>query len=62
MPLIVSGHEDNYIRFFDINSGIIIIFIIGTCTHSMLAHLDSVSSIDISPDGNTLVSGGKYKI
>ncbi|KAF9413047.1 hypothetical protein BGZ94_000855 [Podila epigama] len=50
MPVVVSGHEDRYIRFFDINSG--------TCSFSMLAHLDSVSSLDIDPSGLVLCSGG----
>ncbi|KAF8947003.1 hypothetical protein BGZ47_010665 [Haplosporangium gracile] len=50
MPVVVSGHEDRYIRFFDINSG--------ACSFSMLAHLDSVSSLDIDPAGLVLCSGG----
>ncbi|KAF9278182.1 hypothetical protein BGZ88_000752 [Linnemannia elongata] len=50
MPVVVSGHEDRYIRFFDINSG--------TCSFSMVAHLDSVSSLDIDPAGLVLCSGG----
>ncbi|KAF9992322.1 hypothetical protein BGZ80_002940 [Entomortierella chlamydospora] len=50
LPLAVSGHEDRYIRFFDINSG--------SCSFSMVAHLDSVSSLDIDPSGLVLCSGG----
>ncbi|KAF9089151.1 hypothetical protein BGX23_006885 [Mortierella sp. AD031] len=50
MPVVVSGHEDRYIRFFDINSG--------ACSFSMLAHLNSVSSLDIDPAGLVLCSGG----
>ncbi|KAH8928180.1 WD40 repeat-like protein [Atractiella rhizophila] len=50
LPLLITAHEDKYIRFFDINTG--------ACTHSMLAHLDSVTSLDIDPSGLTLVSGG----
>ncbi|KAI9295720.1 WD40 repeat-like protein [Neoconidiobolus thromboides FSU 785] len=50
MPLLISGHEDKFIRFFDINSG--------KSIHSMVAHLDSVSSLDISSSNLTLVSGG----
>jgi len=46
----MSGHEDRYIRFFDINSG--------ECSFSMLAHLDAVSSLDIDPAGLVLCSGG----
>ncbi|KAG2220234.1 hypothetical protein INT45_008775 [Circinella minor] len=50
MPLIVSGHEDRQIKFFDLKSG--------TCAFSMSAHLDSVACLDIDPSGMTLVSGG----
>ncbi|KAG0043205.1 hypothetical protein BGZ83_011712 [Gryganskiella cystojenkinii] len=50
MPVVVSGHEDRYIRFFDINSG--------SCSFSMLSHLDAVSSLDIDPAGLVLCSGG----
>ncbi|KAF9585776.1 hypothetical protein BGW38_000789 [Lunasporangiospora selenospora] len=50
MPMAISGHEDRYIRFFDINTG--------QCSYSMLAHLDSVSSLDIDPSGLALCSGG----
>ncbi|KAL1917216.1 uncharacterized protein VTP21DRAFT_4872 [Calcarisporiella thermophila] len=50
MPLVLSGHEDKYIRFFDVNTG--------SCTHSMPAHLDSVTSLDIEPAGSVFVSGG----
>lgn len=31
---------------------------IGTCTHSMIAHLDSITSLSIDPTGLALVSGG----
>ncbi|KAG0337333.1 hypothetical protein BG004_007680 [Podila humilis] len=51
MPVVVSGHEDRYIRFFDLNSG--------TCSFSMLSHLDAVSSLDIDPAGLVLCSGGQ---
>ncbi|KAI1311535.1 hypothetical protein EDD11_003451 [Mortierella claussenii] len=50
LPMVVSGHEDRYIRFFDINSG--------ACSFSMLSHLDAVSSLDIDPTGLVLCSGG----
>ncbi|KAG0204152.1 hypothetical protein BGX28_003803 [Mortierella sp. GBA30] len=50
LPLVVSGHEDRYIRFFDLNSG--------ACSFSMLAHQDAVSSLDIDPSGLVLCSGG----
>ncbi|RUS18134.1 WD40-repeat-containing domain protein [Endogone sp. FLAS-F59071] len=50
MSLVISGHEDRHIRFFDLNSG--------SCTFSMQAHLDGVTSLDVDPSGLTLVSGG----
>ncbi|KAF8930839.1 hypothetical protein BGZ58_008009 [Dissophora ornata] len=50
LPIVISGHEDRYIRFFDINSGV--------CQFSMLSHLDAVSSLDIDPSGLVLCSGG----
>lgn len=50
MSLLVTGHEDKYIRIFDISTG--------QCTHSMLAHLDGVTCLSIDPAGFTLVSGG----
>ncbi|KAF9905402.1 hypothetical protein EC991_001697 [Linnemannia zychae] len=50
MPVVVSGHEDRYVRFFDINSG--------ACSYSMIAHLDAVSTLDIDPAGLVLCSGG----
>ncbi|ORY99284.1 WD40-repeat-containing domain protein [Syncephalastrum racemosum] len=50
MPLIVSGHEDKQIKFFDLRSG--------SCTQSMSAHMDAVAALDIDPSGSTLVSGG----
>jgi striatin 1/3/4 len=30
----------------------------GQCTHSMIGHLDSVSGLDLSPNGLTLVTSG----
>ncbi|KAF8321420.1 WD40-repeat-containing domain protein [Cantharellus anzutake] len=50
MPLLVTAHEDRYIRIFDV--------ITEQCTHSMLAHTDSVTSLSIDPSGFTLVTSG----
>ncbi|CAG8436156.1 8399_t:CDS:10 [Scutellospora calospora] len=50
MSLLFSAHEDKYIRIFDVNSG--------KCNFSMLAHLDSVTTLDIDPSGMVLISGG----
>ncbi|KZT03524.1 WD40 repeat-like protein [Laetiporus sulphureus 93-53] len=49
MPLLITGHEDKHIRIFDI--------LTGQCTHSMLAHLDGVTSLSIDAAGFSLVSG-----
>ncbi|PIL23750.1 hypothetical protein GSI_13500 [Ganoderma sinense ZZ0214-1] len=49
MPLLITGHEDKHIRIFDI--------VTGQCTHSMLAHLDAVTSLSIDAAGFALVSG-----
>ncbi|KXX73669.1 Striatin Pro11 [Madurella mycetomatis] len=48
--VIISGHEDCYVRFFDANSG--------QCTYNMVAHPASISSLSLSPDGQELVSAG----
>jgi len=49
MSLLVTAHEDKFIRIFDITTG--------QCTHSMLAHLDGVTSLSIDAAGFSLVSG-----
>ncbi|XP_005100521.1 striatin-3 isoform X2 [Aplysia californica] len=49
LPVSITAHEDRHIRFFDNNSGKII--------HSMVAHLDSVTSLAIDPNGLYLLSG-----
>ncbi|KAK3356761.1 WD40-repeat-containing domain protein [Lasiosphaeria hispida] len=48
--VIISGHEDRFVRFFDANSG--------QCTYNMVAHTASISSLSLSPDGRELVSAG----
>ncbi|KAH6684875.1 striatin Pro11 [Plectosphaerella plurivora] len=48
--VIISGHEDRFVRFFDANSG--------QCTYNMLAHPAAISSLSLSPDGQELVSAG----
>ncbi|KAI0125015.1 WD40-repeat-containing domain protein [Xylariales sp. AK1849] len=48
--VIISGHEDRFVRFFDANSG--------QCTYNMLAHPASISALSLSPDGQELVSAG----
>jgi len=49
MPILVTGHEDKHIRIWDISTG--------QCTHSMVTHLDSVTSLSIDAAGFSLVSG-----
>jgi len=49
MSMLVTAHEDKFIRIFDLSTG--------QCTHSMLAHLDGVTSLSIDASGFSLVSG-----
>ncbi|XP_076311641.1 connector of kinase to AP-1 isoform X3 [Tachypleus tridentatus] len=49
LPLTVTAHEDRHIRFFDNTTGKLI--------HSMVAHLDAVTSLAIDPNGLYLLSG-----
>ncbi|TFK67888.1 WD40 repeat-like protein [Pluteus cervinus] len=48
MSLLVTAHEDKFIRIFDVSTG--------QCTYSILAHLDGVTSLSIDPAGFSLVS------
>lgn len=50
LPLLITAHEDGYIRMIDLDTGV--------CSLSMVAHLDAVTSLDIDASGLTLVSGG----
>lgn len=72
--MILSGHEDRHIRFFDANSGMLHTqlspasypshrldadtYTSGQCTYSMLAHPSAISSLSLSPSGAELVSAG----
>lgn len=66
--MVLSGHEDRYIRFFDANSGECLprIFpyvpvsntFVGQCTYNMLAHPSAISALSLSQDGRELVSAG----
>ncbi|KAJ3535085.1 hypothetical protein NMY22_g6644 [Coprinellus aureogranulatus] len=57
MPILVTSHEDKFIRIFDLTTGMFIglpnlptrpiDFLPGQCTHSMLAHLDGAFSLSI---------------
>ncbi|TKA78047.1 hypothetical protein B0A55_02122 [Friedmanniomyces simplex] len=48
--VVISGHEDRFVRFFDANSG--------QCTYTMLAHPAAISSLSLSKDGREAVSAG----
>ena len=66
--IIISGHEDRYIRFYDANSGKFPSCQLGCvdcadrnpgqCTYNMLAHPAAISALSLSPDGRELVSAG----
>jgi striatin 1/3/4 len=49
LPLTITGHEDRHIRFYDNNTGALV--------HSMVAHLDSVTSLAVDQHGLYLISG-----
>lgn len=66
MPLLVTGHEDKYIRVFDLSTGTLLYSSLmtrykhcfpGQCTQSILAHLDAVTSVSLDASGFSLVSG-----
>lgn len=54
LPLTVTAHEDRHIRFFDNTTGKLI--------HSMVAHLDAVTSLAIDPSGLFILSGSEWNI
>ena len=67
--VVISGHEDRYVRFFDANSGKSRAFLRsfkhntndlspGQCTYTMLAHPSAISSLALSKDGREAVSAG----
>ncbi|XP_060708461.1 striatin [Hemiscyllium ocellatum] len=49
LPVTITAHEDRHIKFFDNNTGKIL--------HSMVAHLDAVTSLAVDPNGLYLMSG-----
>jgi striatin 1/3/4 len=66
-PIIITAHDDRNIRYFDSNSGTkkkkkffsekIFFSFLGRMIHSMVAHLDSVTSLAIDPQQTCLLSG-----
>lgn len=51
LPITITAQEDRHIKFFDNNSGKLI--------HSMVAHLDAVTSLAVDPNGLYLMSGSE---
>ncbi|XP_034230279.1 striatin-3 [Thrips palmi] len=49
LPLTITAHDDRHIRFYDNTSGKLV--------HSMVAHLDAVTSLAVDPNGLYLLSG-----
>ncbi|XP_061531373.1 striatin-3 isoform X1 [Phycodurus eques] len=49
LPVTITAHEDRNIKFFDNKSGKVI--------HTMVAHLDAVTSLAVDPNGIYLMSG-----
>lgn len=52
LPLTITAHEDRHIRFWDNHTGQLV--------QSMVAHLDSVTSLATDANGLYLLSGSKY--
>jgi WD40 repeat protein len=50
LPLAVTAHESNHVKFIDINSGKI--------ASSIVAHPDAVSCVAVDPSGLYVASGG----
>uniref|UniRef100_A0A452TPM9 Striatin 3 n=1 Tax=Ursus maritimus TaxID=29073 RepID=A0A452TPM9_URSMA len=49
LPVTITAHEDRHIKFFDNKTGKMV--------HSMVAHLDAVTSLAVDPNGIYLMSG-----
>lgn len=49
LPLTITAHEDRHIRFWDNNTGKMV--------HSMVAHLEAVTSLAVDPNGLYILSG-----
>uniref|UniRef100_A0A0R3SCK8 WD_REPEATS_REGION domain-containing protein n=1 Tax=Hymenolepis diminuta TaxID=6216 RepID=A0A0R3SCK8_HYMDI len=52
LPLLFAAHENRQIRFLDTAQSV--------CLHSMVAHLEGVTSISIDPKGAILLSASKF--
>uniref|UniRef100_A0A8C7K7M1 Striatin n=1 Tax=Oncorhynchus kisutch TaxID=8019 RepID=A0A8C7K7M1_ONCKI len=49
LPITITAEEDRHIKFYDNNTGKLV--------HSMVAHLDAVTSLAVDPNGLYLMSG-----
>ncbi|XP_055981679.1 striatin [Sorex fumeus] len=49
LPVTITAHEDKHIKFYDNNTGKLV--------HSMVAHLEAVTSLAVDPNGLYLMSG-----
>lgn len=66
--VVITGHEDRFVRFFDANSGKHLsispvihetdLLLAGQCTYGMLAHPSAISALSLSKDGREAVSAG----
>jgi striatin 1/3/4 len=50
LPVAVSGHQDKYVKFWDLKTG--------KCTSQVIGHAESVTSLSFDPNGLALVTGG----
>lgn len=69
-PILITAHDDRKIRYFDKNSGrnsetnaerrySLWTSVLGRMIHSMVAHLNTVTSLAMDPQQTCLVSGSK---
>lgn len=70
LPIVVSAHEDKYIKFFDVKTGKVqegvavyslerVCVCVGKLIHYMTGHMDSVTGLAIDQLGQYLLSGGE---
>lgn len=69
-PIIITAHDDKKMRYFDSNSGkkiscvfsLVLRITSGRMVHSMVAHLDAVTSVAIDPQQTCVLSGSKINL
>lgn len=52
LPLICSAHVDHFVRFFDVKQGM--------CVGALQAHNGSLTTVDVSPSGQQMVTGSDH--